>query len=167
MDSAPELAALASRHNTTVQLSGDQAFVEVPSHSIVAELKSLWEQGWKVLADLTAVDELGRGAPSRFTVVYQLMHVPTWRRLRLKSRVPADTRHPTVTGVFEAANFAEREVYDMFGIRFDGHPNLKRFLCPDDFEGFPLRKDFPLKGRGYRDDFPNYHRDLLEKTAES
>ncbi len=91
----------------------------------------------------------------RFEVVYQLRSLPHNRRLRLKARVPED--NPTiasVTGIWKGAEFLEREVYDMMGITFSGHPDLRRILLPDDYaEGYPLRKDFPAEGRGWRSQF--------------
>jgi len=98
-----------------------------------------------MLCDLTAVDRYP--AEPRFEMVYWLTSVPHSHRLRLKVRVPSsDATMPTVTGIWKGANFPEREVFDMFGIRFAGHPDLRRILLPEGFEGHPLRKDFPLKG---------------------
>jgi len=83
----------------------------------------------------------------RFEVVYNLYSLRYNARLRLKVRVgEPDPRVPTVTGVWPAANWHERETFDMFGIVFDGHPDLRRIYMPPDFEHFPLRKDFPLMG---------------------
>jgi NADH-quinone oxidoreductase subunit C len=83
----------------------------------------------------------------RFEVVYNLYSLRHNRRLRLKVRVDeAALTVPSVTSVWTAANWAERETFDMFGIRFDGHPDLRRIYMPPDFEHFPLRKDFPLMG---------------------
>ena len=72
-------------------------------------------------------------------------------------------KHTPTIDIFGSANFPEREVYDMYGIEFDGHNDMRRILCPDGFDGHPLRKDFPLKGKGFRDDFPNYNKDLLQE----
>lgn len=83
----------------------------------------------------------------RFEVVYNLYSLAHNRRLRLKVRVDeADCRVPSVCSVWPAANWAERETYDMYGIRFDGHPDLRRIYLPPEFEHHPLRKDFPLMG---------------------
>lgn len=104
------------------------------------------------LADITAVDLLP--AAPRFEVVYHLAslgeaHGPApARRLRLKVRLEGDDpRVATVSGVWPAANWAEREVFDMFGIDFIGHPDQRRVLMPDDWQGHPLRKDFPVQIR--------------------
>ena len=97
-----------------------------------------------MLIDVTAVDYLG-SAP-RFEVVYHLLSIPLRQRLRVK--VPITEEDPvldSVTNVWPGANWFEREVFDMFGIRFSGHPYLKRILMYEQFEGHPLRKDYPLK----------------------
>ena len=105
------------------------------------------------LSDLTAVD--WPEAPERFEVVYQLNSLRHRRRLRLKARVPlADCEIESVTPVWQAANFLEREVFDLFGIRFRHHPDLRRIMMPEDYdEGYPLRKDFPTVGKGWRNTF--------------
>jgi len=97
-----------------------------------------------MLTDLTAVDRTPRDP--RFEVVYNLYSFPHNRRLRLKAPVPENETLPTVEGVWKAANWLEREVYDLFGIVFDGHSDLRRILLWDGYVGHPLRKDFPLHG---------------------
>jgi NADH-quinone oxidoreductase subunit C/D len=91
----------------------------------------------------------------RFEVVYHLHSLPLRQRLRLKARIAEDDPTITsVTGIWKGAEFLEREVYDMMGIRFSGHPDLRRILLPEDYaEGYPLRKDFPTEGRGWRSQF--------------
>jgi NADH-quinone oxidoreductase subunit C len=96
------------------------------------------------LIDITAVDYPGR--TPRFDVVYHLLSLDTNQRLRVKVGVEAGEEVPTITGVFACANWPEREVWDMFGIHFTGHPDLRRLLTDYGFEGHPLRKDFPLSG---------------------
>lgn len=87
--------------------------------------------------------------PPRFEVVYLLLSLKYNHRLELKVRVPeGDPVVDSVIDIWRAADWPEREVYDMFGIRFNGHPNLKRLLMWDEFEGYPLRKDYPLEGKG-------------------
>ncbi|MBI3998923.1 MAG: NADH-quinone oxidoreductase subunit C [Armatimonadetes bacterium] len=96
-----------------------------------------------VLTDLTAVDRYP--AEPRFEVVYLLTGYHPPIRVRVKARLPGD--QPAIasaTGLYPAANWLEREVFDLFGVRFDGHSELRRILLPDDWEGHPLRKDFPL-----------------------
>ena len=97
------------------------------------------------LVDLCAVDYPER--PSRFEVVYHLLSVVHNRRVRVKVAVPEDTPVPSVVEVFPAAGWYEREVWDLFGIAFDGHPDLRRILTDYGFQGHPLRRDFPLSGK--------------------
>jgi NADH-quinone oxidoreductase subunit C len=99
-----------------------------------------------MLVDLTAVDYLGE--EPRFEVVYHLYSVGRNHRLRVKARVPEEPAEiDTVTGLWSSANWMEREVYDMYGIRFRGHPDLRRLLLYEEFEGHPLRKDYPKEKR--------------------
>jgi NADH-quinone oxidoreductase subunit C len=98
------------------------------------------------LAEITAVDVWP--AEPRFEVVYMLVSMANRLRLRLKVRLNADDAHvATVSDVWPAANWLEREVWDLFGIVFDGHPDPRRLLMPEDWDGFPLRKDYPVQIR--------------------
>ena len=96
------------------------------------------------IIDITAVDYPGR--EKRFDVVYHLMSPTLNQRLRVKVRTDEDTAVPSATGVYPGANWFERETYDMYGVLFSGHPDLRRLLTDYGFEGHPLRKDFPLSG---------------------
>ncbi len=101
------------------------------------------------LADLTAVDysKYPGDAGPRFEVVYNLISTVYRHRIRIKVRVPEeDARIDTVSSVWQTANWHERETFDLMGIRFDDHPDLRRILLPEDWEGHPLRKEYPLKG---------------------
>jgi len=99
------------------------------------------------LTDLTAVDMLRLRENPRFDVVAQLYSLPNRTRLRLKTGVDDGDAVPSLVPIWNGANWLERECYDMFGITFEGHPNMKRMLLPDDWdEGHPLRKDYPLRG---------------------
>jgi NADH-quinone oxidoreductase subunit C len=104
-----------------------------------------------VLMDLTAVDYLkfpGREDGPRFEVVYHLYSLAHNHRLRLKVRVDEDDASvPSAVGLWPIANWMEREVWDMFGVRFDGHPDLRRLLMYEEFVGHPLRKDYPITRR--------------------
>ncbi len=101
---------------------------------------------YNFMMDLTAVDYLGRDP--RFEVVYHLYSLKHNRRVRIKAQVPeSDCTIDSVVPVWVGANWFEREVYDMYGIVFTGHPELRRILLYEEFEGHPLRKDYPLKQR--------------------
>ncbi len=112
------------------------------------------DSSFDMLSDMLAVDY--PEDEDRFEVIYLLKSLPRNHRLRLKARLPEDhPTIPTVTTVWKGANFLEREVYDLMGITFAGHPDLRRILMPEDYdEGYPLRKDFPTEGRGWRSTFP-------------
>lgn len=108
-------------------------------------LRGAEEFRFTLLSDLTAVDRFP--VEPRFEVVYQLLSIDTHQRLRVKARVPGDS--PVIDSVvflWPAANMLEREVFDLFGIHFNGHPNLRRLMMPDEWEGHPLRKDYPVEG---------------------
>ncbi len=104
------------------------------------------------LTDVTGVDYLKMNREPRFDVVYQLYSFKHHQRLRVKVGVDEeDMKVPSMTSLWRAANWLERETFEMFGFQFEGHPDLRRLLLPDIFDGFPLRKDYPLRGRGERD----------------
>lgn len=136
----------------------DQHSLTVKLPRVHAALQHARDQlGFAQLTDVTAVDTLKlEGAhPERFWVVWTLTNLEQEARLRLKAYVDED--HPvvpTASDLWPSANWAEREVWDMFGIEFSGHPNLIRLLMPAEYSGHPLRKDYPLRGRGERDNFP-------------
>lgn len=136
----------------------EQQIVVVKFERLLAALGFCKEQlGFDTLTDLTAYDTLTMSGehPERFVVVYQLTNLDQEARLRVKAYVNEDEPVvPTASTIWAAANWAEREVYDMYGIEFEGHPNLIRILMPQEFSGFPLRKDYPLRGRGERENFP-------------
>ncbi len=114
---------------------------------LLSFLKSDAELQFNYLVDVLAVDYYDR--EPRFEVVYHLYSIPKKHRLRVKVRVRADEPVPTVSDLWQGADWPEREAFDMFGIVFEGHPNLKRIYLPQDWDGYPLRKDYPL--RGYKD----------------
>jgi NADH-quinone oxidoreductase subunit C len=126
----------------------DFATLYVPSSSLVDTCLALRDTPslrFNVLVEVTAADYFPRDP--RFEVVYHLLSVPNRLRLRLKVRASADAAIPTVQGVWPAAGWLEREVWDMFGVVFDSHPDLRRLLMPDDWEGHPQRKDYPVQIR--------------------
>jgi len=96
------------------------------------------------LADVTCVDWYPK--QPRFEIVYHLLSLTKKERVRLKVRLDDSPEVDSVTSVWPAANYFEREVYDLFGVRFNGHPYLRRLLMPEDWEGYPLRKDYPVEG---------------------
>lgn len=115
---------------------------------IVEYLRDDPEFDFNMLTDLTAVDRLELKLKPRFEVVYHFYSLNKNHRLRIKVRVEEkDALMPTLTGYWPVANWFEREVWDMFGIRFEGHPDLKRILMYEEFEGHPLRKDYPINKR--------------------
>jgi NADH-quinone oxidoreductase subunit C len=129
----------------------------VSSAKVYFVLEFLWkEQGFDMLAELTAVDYLEYPeATDRFGVVYVLLNTITGERIIVKTHLnPPELTLPSVYPLWRSADWMEREVYDMFGIEFAGHPDLRRVLMPDEFTAFPLRKDYPLRGRGERHNFP-------------
>src|SRR5688572_24057927 len=128
--------------------SVDVATIYVPADRLVDTCRALRDTpslGFDLLIEVTAVDFLPR-AP-RYEVVYHLVSIPNRHRLRLKVRVPDGGSVPTIQDVWPAAGWPEREVWDMFGIFIDGHPDLRRLLMPEDWEGHPLRKDYPVQIR--------------------
>jgi NADH-quinone oxidoreductase subunit C len=128
--------------------SVDFATIYVPADRLVDTCRALRDTpslDFKVLTEITAADYLPR--EPRYEVVYHLLSVSKRLRLRLKVRVSATGTVPTVQGVWRGAGWPEREVWDMFGIVFDGHPDLRRLLMPEDWEGHPARKDYPVQIR--------------------
>ena len=113
---------------------------------VARHLRSEAAGGFDLCSDVTAVDWPPRD--ERFDLVYVLFSTSTKRRLRVKVRVADGGLVDSVSPVWPAANWLEREVFDMFGIRFAGHPDLRRILMPDEWQGHPQRKDYPLEGPG-------------------
>ena len=148
----PYLAALeTARPGAIAQLShfvGDWTLIVAPDRliDVATWLRDTPDASFDFCSDVTAVDWPPRG--ERFDVVYCLYSVAHRHRVRLKVRVKDGESVPSVTGVWPAANWLEREVFDMFGIPFAGHPDPGRILMPDDWQGHPQRKDYPLEGPG-------------------
>ena len=109
------------------------------------------EANFELLVDHTAVDYPDR-TPERFTVLGLVANIETQERIMVRTRVADGGAVPTLTHLWKSADWAERETFDMFGIRFDGHPELTRIYMPHDFDGWPLRRDFPMQGHNrFRD----------------
>src|SRR5579871_2372549 len=117
----------------------------VDPEDIAPALRALGAGGYNFFEDMTAVDWY----PSvpRFQLSYHLLSHAQKERVRVRAMVDeADPSVESITGIWAGANYFEREVFDLFGIRFEGHPNLRRILMPDDWQGYPLRKDYPVEG---------------------
>lgn len=160
MSDAPNSTAAAALLERVIALAPDatalplddtrgQAVVIVPRAALISTLERLRDDAstaFEMLADVTSVDY--RGRTPRFEVVYQLNSLSKRHRLRVKVLVDEhDAVVPTASTVWKSALWAEREVYDLMGIRFDGHPDLRRILMYPEFEGHPLRKDYELDRR--------------------
>jgi len=130
----------------TIEAHGEVTVI-VPRESIVDVCWVLkTKHGFDMLADLNGADR-GPEEDPRFEVVYHLFSTKHYNRLRLKVLLSEDDpRVSTVTTVWKTADWHERETFDMFGVIFDGHPDLRRILLPSDFDGHALRKDYPLRG---------------------
>ncbi|HZV77440.1 MAG TPA: NADH-quinone oxidoreductase subunit C [Candidatus Babeliales bacterium] len=132
----------------------DAAIERIAPGALRARLQQLKDDGYAMLLDLGAVDYLQR--KPRFDVVYHLLKLPPKKagvaevgsppRLRVLCGVEENEHLPTVMDLWKSADWAEREVYDLFGIVFDGHSDLRRIQMPHDWEGHPLRKDYPMRG---------------------
>jgi NADH-quinone oxidoreductase subunit C len=122
-----------------------RAVLEIAPAYVPAVLQQLHDKGYTFLASLHGVDYYP--AEPRLGVIYELLDMKEVDRITARVRVTIDAPHvPTVIGLFPGANHPEREVYDMFGVVFDGHDDLRRILMPEDYEGFPQRRDFPVGG---------------------
>ncbi|MHB1610582.1 MAG: NADH-quinone oxidoreductase subunit C [Sulfobacillus sp.] len=123
----------------------DQPTVIVPKEMILAFLGHVRDlEGYALCLDELVVDNFP--AQPRFELVYHLYHPAKYARLRVKTRVGVDEEMPSATGIWPGTNWPEREAFDLFGIRYTGHPQLTRIYMPDDWDGHPLRKDYPLAG---------------------
>jgi NADH-quinone oxidoreductase subunit C len=140
----------------------DNLRLHVPPSRLLDLLRALKDQcGFSMLSELGAADYLGYPGRSRtrFEVHYVLRNLETAEWLVVKAGLDdPDPTLPTVVPLWLGADWMEREVYDMYGITFAGHPDLRRILMPDEFTAFPLRKDYPLRGRGERHNFPRLSR---------
>lgn len=141
-----------------------QYFVRIPADRLVEVMDFLKRDprcAFEQLSDVTCVDYLNYpDAEDRFGVTYSLLSISRNDRLWVKVCVnDPNPAVPTLTGIWKGANWPEREVFDLFGITFIGHPDLRRILCPDWFTDHPLRKDYPLTGRGEREQFEIVRRD--------
>ncbi len=142
----------------------DQIYVRVPPERLLAVLRFLRDDPrtrFEQLCDLAGIDYLNfPDARDRFAVIYSLLSLTHNHRLWIKCFVnDPDPEVPSITSIYKGAEWMEREVYDMFGVRFTGHPDLRRILTWEGFEPHPLRKDYPLRGRGERENYEVVRRD--------
>lgn len=143
------LAQIKGLTNNTIEIGEfrNQTFVILYDKEYLKKVvEYLKKAGFNHLQTLTAVDYWQQDPKFRFEVIYQFYHLS--KRISLRLRVKVSEEEPildSIVDLYPAVNFLEREVYDLFGIKFQGHPNLKRILLPDYWEGHPLRKDYPLE----------------------
>lgn len=135
-------ALLAAAPAARSEASSEDEVLRVPPEELRALAAAARDNGFEMCSDITAVDYL-RKRRTRFELVVNLLSLQHNRRLRVLVPIPdGGPAAPSLAPVYPGANFLEREVYDMFGIRFEGHPDLTRILMPDDWEGHPLRRDY-------------------------
>lgn len=138
-----EQSAYEDHEDETTFVLGVDSLVAVAAH-----LRDHGDSLFKLLTDLTAAHY--PEAENPFEMLYHLYSIEHNRRLRLKVRIKEGQAVPTVSGIWTSADWMEREVYDLFGIEFEDHPDLRRILLPDNWGSHPMRKDYPLEGRGER-----------------
>jgi len=172
LENDPTVRVLKTEHPSAVigveDFRGDLSITVKPEDLLLVAqtLKIHSELRYDVLMDVCGVDYLLADRKPRLHSVYHFYSIPLGKRVRV--HVPLDDAKPAVdslTPLYKSANWGEREAYDMYGIEFKGHPNLKRILMPDDYASFPLRKDYPLRGRGERDNFVVLKRGQKEMDA--
>ncbi len=152
MQKLTQLLDQARAKGWEIEEAHGNTWMVVPRTEFKALLAGLKEQGWNYLADIVGIDylEYPHPKPERFCVVYELVSLPGYRegdgsRVFIRVYVPeSNPSLPSLTDLWMGADYLEREIFDMFGIRFEGHPDLRKILTPEDLEGYPLRKDFPL-----------------------
>jgi NADH-quinone oxidoreductase subunit C len=131
-------------------VSAGDDWVTVDARNVHDALAGLKDDGYRLLVFLTCVDHLTDSSaewPTRYELVYQLRNLETRQQIRLRAFIDGDPPHiDSVADLFPPANWDERETYDMFGVVFDNHPDLTRILMPDDWVGYPLRRDYPVGG---------------------
>ena len=136
---------------TLAELATDAKFdraemtITVSRESIVAAARAVKQAGYNFLEDVTAVDWYP--SEPRFQITYHILSMSLKQRVRLVVRLDSDAASlDSITPVWPSANFYEREIFDLFGVHFGGHPNLRRIMMPEDWNGHPLRKDYPVEG---------------------
>ena len=143
----PENAAVKALAAIATDAKYDRAelTITVARESIVQACQAVQQAGYTFFEDVTAVDWYP--SEPRFQITYHILSMTLKERIRLVVRLDGeDPAIDTITGVWPAANFYEREIFDLFGVHFGGHPNLTRIMMPEDWNGHPLRKDYPVEG---------------------
>jgi len=130
---------------THAKFDRDEMTLTVAREDVVAACEALQAAGYNFFEDVTAVDWYP--SEPRFQITYHILSHRLKQRVRLAVRLEGDApAMDSITGVWPAANFYEREIFDLFGVRFGGHPNMVRIMMPEDWQGHPLRKDYPVEG---------------------
>ncbi|MEO6909512.1 MAG: NADH-quinone oxidoreductase subunit C [Edaphobacter sp.] len=130
---------------TDAKFDREELTITVARENIVAACEAVKQAGYDFFEDVTAVDWYP--SEPRFLITYHILSMSLKARVRLVTRLTEDDSVvDSITGVWPAANFYEREIFDLFGVRFSGHPNLRRIMMPEDWQGHPLRKDYPVEG---------------------
>jgi NADH-quinone oxidoreductase subunit C len=143
----PENAAVKALSELATDAKFDRAelTITVARENIIAAAKAVQQAGYNFLEDVTAVDWYP--SEPRFQIVYHILSLSLKERIRLVVRLDSEAASlDSITSVWPSANFYEREIFDLFGVNFGGHPNLKRIMMPEDWNGHPLRKDYPVEG---------------------
>ena len=147
LEALPENAALKALGELIADAKYDRAelTVTVAREDIITAGKAVQKAGYNFLEDVTAVDWYP--SEPRFQMTYHILSHSLKERLRLVVRLYSDAASlDSITSIWPSANFYEREVFDLFGVHFGGHPNLRRIMMPEDWKGHPLRKDYPVEG---------------------
>jgi NADH-quinone oxidoreductase subunit C len=130
---------------TDAKFDRHELTITVARESIVAAAQALQQAGYNFFEDVTAVDWYP--SEPRFQITYHILSMAMKQRVRLAVRLDSDSASlDSITSVWPSANFYEREIFDLFGVHFGGHPNLRRIMLPEDWNGHPLRKDYPVEG---------------------
>jgi NADH-quinone oxidoreductase subunit C len=143
----PENAAVKALADlaTDAKFDRNELTITVARENIIAACEAVKQNGYNFLEDVTAVDWYP--SEPRFHIVYHILSISLKERLRLVVRLDSDSASlDSITTVWPAANFYEREIFDLFGVHFGNHPNLRRIMMPEDWNGHPLRKDYPVEG---------------------
>jgi len=143
----PENAAVKALADlaTDAKFDRDELTITVARETIVAAMEALRQVNYIYLEDVTAVDWFP--SEPRFQISYSILSFSLKQRIRLVVRLDGeDASLDSITPAWPAANFYEREIFDLFGVHFGGHPNLRRIMMPEDWKGHPLRKDYPVEG---------------------